>query len=501
MSDPNLSAELCSDVLSSSARIVATMGPASFDTLEKTLQYGTIRMNMAFYDSTVHTTWRERIERVRKNGGNRICIMLDAVGPRVKLGKLPADGINLVDGAEFTISTRKDIVADDTIVSTIFEELAKFVKPGEPILLAEGKFRLEVVKVEDGTEVRTKVIHGGLLKKRGINLPKTDLGVPALSDMDREHLTALLKGDTYIDMVALSFVRDTKDVQELRDFLKSLDRPDVRIMSKIETQPAVDNITEIAGISDALMVARGDLWSEVKDPWAMPRLTTAIIRAGNEKGIPVITATQVASSMVNSDIPSRAEVDELYFLMSQGTDCVMGSEEFAIGKYPAETISAFKQVARQIDEARKEETSRKLIEGVTHGPLGLKPSTSTNQYQRQAAINWADNSPRIAVVVTISNMGAAARAVYRQKPHKPLVIVTNNPQTARYLQLFQVWAVLVDYTDDTEPRLVCQMALSKLNLPKEKLPVDENPTALLISNRWLGPNCNILSVEELPYPK
>jgi len=151
-------------------------------------------------------------------------------------------------------------------------------------------------------------------------------------------------------MVALSFVRNAEDVLVLREFLKSIGRQDVRIMSKIETTTAVANIDSVAAVSDSLMVARGDLWAELLNPWEMPVVTCDIIRAGQKIGIPVVTATQTLSSMQTSDTPSRAEVDELYFLMSNGSDAIMGSEEFAIGLHPRAVVEAIRAVGQEVDK-------------------------------------------------------------------------------------------------------------------------------------------------------
>ncbi|MBL4843932.1 MAG: hypothetical protein JKY65_00280 [Planctomycetes bacterium] len=301
-----MEAQLPCDPTAPSARIVATIGPpdsTAYEHLEEILGCGTIRINLAFAGPERYEELRQLVRRIRERGGNKICILLDCVGPRVKLGALPREGVQLREGAEITITTR-DVAASEALIPTVFEPLATMVSVGQPILLAEGRMRLEITASDGVSEVTCRVTRGGLLKKRGINLPETDLPIPALSERDRADLDALL--DEEVDMIALSFVRSVEDVRMLRTYLCERGRRDVRIMAKIETRQAVAEIDEIAAQCDALMVARGDLWAELENPWSLPRVTTRIIQAGNRIGIPVMTATQTLSSMTERDMPSRS---------------------------------------------------------------------------------------------------------------------------------------------------------------------------------------------------
>lgn len=593
---------LCSDPsLPLKARIVATIGPATFDTIEQFVGPcgATIRMNMAFiYESSDIETYLSRIRRVRSAVGNNMGIMLDAVGPRVKLGKLPIDGVTLKEGGLVTITTRK-IAADDgapnddddddtLILPTIFERLGVFVKEGDPILLKEGQMRLVVERVENHQrDIICRIIKGGHLTKRGINLPKTHLAVPALSDKDRTDLTALLTGDKdnrEVDMVALSFVRTAGDVEVLREFLAGIGRSDVRIMSKIETTQAVEDIDNISLASDSLMVARGDLWCELDDPWTLPAVTLQIIAAGRRRGIPVVTATQVMSSMKTSPVPTRAEVDELYHLLCSGTDCVMMSEETATGEYPGECVQAVRNVAAVCEKSINYNGSgyvtdyhmmhtaggggganggggdylRRRPAAGSFGTFGTEPawnapgnntsptlplplpismqreqsfaisqrqSSSTNRDQRRAAVDWADRSTRVRCIVVISDTGASARAVYRERPKKPLLIITNSARTARYLQLFQVLVVHVPYThsDQMNHTAIANAGLVALvNAGRGKSggvcsalfgTLDNNNggssssnggttarTAILVTNRRVSPDVNLYGVQEIMFP-
>jgi len=464
-------------------RIVATIGPpdsVAYPDLEEILGFGTIRINLAFAGPHSYDRLRTLIRRIRARGGDNICILLDCVGPRVKLGALPRAGVELVEGAELCITTR-EVEPTAELLPTVFERLPEFVRPGQPILLAEGKMSLEILDSDGVSEVRCRVVRGGLLQKRGINLPETELAVPALSERDRTDLEALLDED--VDMVALSFVRGVDDVLTLRRFLNERGQRSVGIMAKIETRQAVEAIDEVAAHSEALMVARGDLWAELANPWALPRVTTRIIRAGNALGVPVVTATQTLSSMTERDLPSRAEVDELYFLLREGSDAIMGSEEFAIGRHPRRVVEAIRAVSREVDLERAARPAESYQE-------------SQHSFDREgAAIAWAESTERVRCVVAISDYGGNARKMYRRRFRKPLVVITNQRQTARYLQLFGVCVVLLDYgREDEDHRAIVQRAMRVLGWR------GQDETALLVVRHGVSDSLHYSKIEEVPLP-
>lgn len=464
-----------------SGRIVATIGgpdsPAYGD-LEELLAFGTIRINLAFVGPDNYEDVRHLIRRIRARRGDHVGILLDCVGPRVKLGALPKAGVNLVEGKELVVTTREGAVANGDTLPTVFAELPRVVQPGHPVLLAEGRLRLEVVSVDSATDVRCRVVRGGLLKKRGLNLPECDLPVPALSERDERDLGALLGED--IDMIALSFVRGVDDIDMLRAFLAKHGRERLRVMAKIETRQAVEHIDAIAARCDALMVARGDLWAELKNPWALPRVTTQIIAAGRRIGIPVVTATQTLSSMTDRDLPSRAEVDELYFLLHEGTDAIMGSEEFAVGNHPRAVVDAIRAVSREVDTERKESMRSRVLGGALD--------------RERAAVAWAEGTDRIKCLVVISSFGKVVKEVCKYRPHKPLVAITNEHSTARYLQLFPAYGVHVDYRwQDEDHAHIARLALAELGFRGEG-------TALLVVNHHPAPGRDYSKIEEIPLP-
>lgn len=471
-----------------SGRIVATIGAAdsvAYPDLEELLGFGTIRINLAFAGPDNYETLRALVRRIRARKGDGICVLLDCVGPRVKLGRLPREGVELVPGWEVVITTR-EVVATPSLLPSVFAELPAVVHAGYPVLLAEGRMRLEVISIEGATDVHCRVVRGGTLKKRGINLPECELPVPALSERDRRDLEALLSED--VDMIALSFVRNVADVTQLRDLLASHNRHDVRIMAKIETRQAVAAIDDIASVSDALMVARGDLWAELANPWELPRVTNRIVRAGRRVGIPVVTATQTLSSMTERDTPSRAEVDEIYFLLREGSDAIMGSEEFAVGRYPRQVAEAIRAVSREVDRERME----LALEGVP-----ARHEVDLHRLDRErAAVVWAEAAARVRCVVVISNFGKVLREVHRERCRKPVVAITNERATARYLQLFGVYGVWVDYRwEDEDHAAIARAGLRSLGWR------GPGQSALLIVNHHAAPGRRFSKIEEIGLPE
>jgi pyruvate kinase len=473
--------------MSPSARIVATVGsPGSpaYDHLEDMLGFGTVRINLAYTGPDRYEEHRELIRRMRKRRGDNLCILLDCVGPRAKLGPLPRTGIDLVGGSEVTITTR-DVKAEPGILPTVFEALPDLVRPDQPILMAEGEMVVEVLSVEQGTDVRCRVVRGGVLRKRGINLSETEIRVPALSKRDQRDLGEMIDED--FDMVALSFVRSVTDIEKLRQFLDDHRRPDVRIMAKIETRQAVERIDEIADCCDALMVARGDLWAELDNHWELPRVTLRIIRAANERGIPVVTATQALASMTDHDTPRRAEVDALYFLLHSGSDAIMGSEEFTIGRHPRAVIEAIRSVSREVDRDRLE-----LLRSESEGPSWPKPTAFDSW---KAVIAWAEGTEQVRCVVVISSQGWHALQIHRHRSRKPLVVITNRSSTARYMQLLGVYGIRVDYSsEDKDPRKIAHVGLGALGWRST------GQTALLIMDQEVSPERHYSKIEEIPLP-
>ncbi|MEO2082877.1 MAG: pyruvate kinase [Desulfurobacteriaceae bacterium] len=416
-------------------KIVATLGPASSEekVLTKMVEAGldVVRLNMSH---GTHEEHKERITTVRKverKTGRPIPILMDLCGPKIRLGKLEKEPLFLHRGDRIVLTTGKPGKGKITVN---YPKLHKEVKKGETILLADGAFRLKVKEVK-GRDIICEVIVGGpLTSHKGINLPNTKLSVPALTEKDREDVRFGV--EMGVDFIALSFVRSAEDVLELKELLKSLGK-EIPIVAKIEKPEAVKNIDDILRVSDALMVARGDLGVEIPVE-RVPVIQKMLIRKANEAGKPVITATQMLKSMVDLPQPTRAEVTDIANAVLDGTDALMLSEETAVGKYPVRVIKTMVKVAR---EAEKIYPYKRYFE--------FEARTLQDSLAK-AACNLA-REVKVKAIMPFTRSGATALAVSKFRPPVPIYAVTHDRKTFRRLNL--AWGVLpfltlpVDSTD------------------------------------------------------
>jgi pyruvate kinase len=288
-------------------KIVCTIGPATEN--EKSLSdlvsagMNVMRLNFSHGDFAEHQTRVNNLRKVMKKTGEIVAILQDLGGPKIRIGEFEGGMTNLKVGAKFTLTTDK-IMGNADRVSINYPLFAKEVKVGDPVLLHDGKKKLEVVSIK-GNDVVCKVIVGGEIKnKRGVNLPGSDLTIHSITEKDREDLKFGLKNK--VDFFALSFVRRPEDITELREILDKA-KSSARIIAKIETPQALKNIEEILKLTDGIMIARGDLAIEIPAE-EVPMVQKMLIRRCNELGKPVITATQMLESMIKSPVPTRAEV-------------------------------------------------------------------------------------------------------------------------------------------------------------------------------------------------
>lgn len=299
-----------------------------------------------------HDDHRETFARIREaeaKAKRPVAILQDLQGPKIRLGKIEGE-VHLEPGQEIVISAEEDFVGTPERLPSTYPQLANDLQPGEMVLLADGRLRLEVLAIE-GAEVRCRTIVGGILTSRkGINLPGTVLSIPALTDKDRVDLKFGL--DLGVDYVALSFVRTPHDVTRLQDVMRAHGRV-VPIISKIEKPEAVEYLEHIIDVSDGIMIARGDLGVEVP-PEQVPRVQRQGIRLARERGKITVVATQMLMSMTNHARPTHAEVSDVANAVFSGADAVMLSEETAAGQFPVravETMSALAQAAESDPEA------------------------------------------------------------------------------------------------------------------------------------------------------
>ena len=370
-------------------KVLATLGPSSGspEMIEKMYRAGVdaFRMNMSHGEHEAHAANVKTIRALEKKVGRPITILADLQGPKLRIATFANPPVMLKEGARFTLDMLKK-KGDATRVSLPHKEILSTLEPGHTLLLDDGKIRLEVTKA-DGKSVETKVIVGGEISDRkGVNVPEVVLPVSSLTQKDRKDLTFALEQD--VDWVALSFVQRPEDVAEARRLISGK----AALLAKIEKPAAIDRLDEILELSDAVMVARGDLGVELL-PEQVPPLQKKIVAAARKLGRPVVVATQMLESMIKSPTPTRAEVSDVATAIYDGADAIMLSAESAVGDWPIEAATMMDRIAAQV------ENDPSYADRVSHCLLHL------------VGLNRSPHGPRTAV-------GAAAGAD-PESPHRP----------------------------------------------------------------------------------
>ena len=342
-------------------KIVCTIGPASDspEILERMIMAGmnVARLNFSHGDFETHKETIQKIRAVSETTGRRVAIMGDLPGPKMRIGELSEEPIELKPDDTFTLTT-EDIIGDENRVSVSFSRLPRAVKPNDILFLNDGLIQLEVNKI-DKNDVQCSVIVGGELRSRkGLNLPGIDLGISAFTDRDYECLKFAMQNG--VDAVSQSFVETAEDVTAVRAAATELGH-DPFIIAKIERAGARNHITEILKTADGIMIARGDLGVEIP----IEHIAVAqknIMRQANIMGKPVITATQMLESMTSNRRPTRAEATDVANAILDGTDCVMLSGESAMGEYPVQCVSMLARIATAIEPHRTTHSIDKIIQ-------------------------------------------------------------------------------------------------------------------------------------------
>jgi pyruvate kinase len=404
--------------LNHKTKIVATIGPASDapEMLERLIRAGlnVARLNFSHGDFTGHADRIARIRAAEKATGHRVAIMADLPGPKMRLGKIDPEPIQLISGESFTL-TSEDIVGTRDRVSMSFEALPKVVKPGDRLFLNDGLVQLVAERVE-GKDVHCKVAVGGELRsKKGLNLPGINLGISAFTEHDRVCMEFALEHG--VDAVSQSFVESAADIEAVRAAAGALGKKPF-IIAKIERFDALVNIEEILKVSDGIMVARGDLGVEVPIE-EMAILQKQLISKASDAGKPVITATQMLESMTTSRLPTRAESTDVANAILDGTDCIMLSGESAMGKYPEESVAMLARIAAYTEAHRP--FSRINDPSVTSGQ---KKPTNAAEAVAMMVEHALDTVPCAGVFVP-TRTGNTARMISRFNP--PVWIVALSP--------------------------------------------------------------------------
>ncbi len=416
-----------SQIPSKKTKIVCTIGPASAspDVLKQMIVNGMniARINFAHGDHDGHRAAIKTIRSVSEETGLPITIFGDLPGPKMRIGLLEEEPIELEQGKQFILQT-DEVVGNHKRVSMSFDKLPEVVEQGDDIFLNDGFIQLRVDSVV-GSEVRCTVIVGGELRShKGVNFPGIDLGISAFTEQDRAHLA--FAADQELDGVSVSFVESGADIEAVRAAAAALDYAPF-IIAKIERAGACEHLDEILSLADGIMVARGDLGVEIPIEEIADAQKKIIARA-NRLAVPVITATHMLESMITNSRPTRAEVTDVANAILDGTDCVMLSGESAIGRFPADTVEMMAQIARVTEENASSIGLAEVLQlEQRSGAIKDSDLISLNIYMTHQTLN-----PTIVFVP--SHSGQTARRVTRFRLPTWIVAFSRDRATCRQLQ-------------------------------------------------------------------
>ncbi|WBX73518.1 pyruvate kinase [Tenacibaculum pacificus] len=425
-------------------KIVATLGPA-INTKEILTEMATAGVNVfrvnfshADYDNV-----KERIRDIREineEKGYNLAILADLQGPKLRVGVMN-DDVEVKEGNTFTFTTEECKGTNEKAFMT-YQRFPQDVKVGEQILVDDGKLLFEVISTDKNTEVVTKVIVGGALKsKKGVNLPNTNISLPALTEKDKRDVTFALEQE--VDWVALSFVRTPEDLRILRDLIKQKSRYRVPVIAKIEKPEAVENIDALIPYCDGLMVARGDLGVEVPMQ-DVPLIQKMLVRRAKQARIPVIIATQMMETMIENAVPTRAEVNDVANSIMDGADAVMLSGETSVGKHPLKVIKKMTEIIESVEYSS-------LIKVPQEAPHIRTNRFITKSVCHHAAL-MADDM-KASAITTLTNSGYTAFQVSAWRPKSHVLAFSSEKRILGKLNL--LWGVRAFYydrdlsTDDT----------------------------------------------------
>ncbi len=358
-------------------------------------------------------------------------ILGDLQGPKIRTGRFITGSTMLKEGATFTITTDESVKGTDDIVSTTYAHLAADVNPGDRILLDDGLLELKVMETDKKQILRTQVVIGGVLKNnKGINLPGVAVRADALTPKDREDLIFGIKEG--VDFLALSFVRQPADIELARQAMAEAGRQ-VPIVAKLEKPEAIARLDAILDKTDGVMVARGDLGVEIP-PEEVPAVQKDIIRRSNQRGLPVIVATQMLNSMIENPRPTRAEASDVANAVFDGADAVMLSGETASGRYPIESVQMMDRIVLAAESAGRAQTG---LGRIPDGPIGV-PSHFPDVIARVACQAAQASGASLIAAFTLS--GVTARLLAHYRPAVPIVAFSPNQEVRRRLAL--LWGVV-----------------------------------------------------------
>ncbi|MDE1937653.1 MAG: pyruvate kinase [Alphaproteobacteria bacterium] len=415
-------------------KILATLGPVSSnpESIRALFEAGAdaFRINMSHTSHAGLADLHRYVRSLEESAGRPISILVDLQGPKIRLGTL-SSGPREVKTGEKLILVRK-AVSDNTDIPLPHSEIFAALQPGENILIDDGKVRLKIESVAKDRAEATVMVGGMLKDKKGVNLPDTVLPIPAMTPKDRTDLDAALH--LGVDWIALSFVQRPDDVAELKKVIGGR----AAALAKIEKPKALEWLPDILDLSDALMVARGDLGVELPVQ-QVPGQQKYITRAARKAGKPVVVATQMLESMITSPVPTRAEVSDVATAVFEGADAVMLSAESAAGQYPVEAVSMMDQIATTV------ETDPLYVSIIDSQRT---PPESTTADAIMAAVHEVQQTIHARAIVCWTKSGATALRAARERSDAPIIALTPTLEISRRLSL--VWGLHCIYTQDAQ---------------------------------------------------
>ena len=416
-------------------KIVATLGPAcnSKTKLKNLIRAGVnvfrINFSHATYDEVDH--YIDIINELNKELESNVAVLADLQGPKIRLRNMHSN-VSIKKGEIISFDCKNHFIGDKSKVSISYPDFAKDVKKGDKVLVDDGKLIFEVLSTDKKSIVKLKNIQGGIISSRkGINLPNTKISTPSLTEKDKKDLFFAISKE--VDWVALSFVRNARDMQNLREIIEKKSDEKIPIIAKIEKPEAIDSIEEIIQNSDGIMVARGDLGIEIPSE-EVPLLQKKIVYLAKKHRIPVIIATQMMESMIFSLKPSRAEVNDVANSVMDGADAVMLSAETSVGKFPVEVVSQISKIISSVEFSDQINVP------------GSPPTIRTNRYRTKFICYHAAkiaNETGAAAITTLTNSGYTGFQVSSWRPHTNIIVFTSNKRILSRLSL--LWGVKAFY--------------------------------------------------------
>lgn len=470
-------------------KIVATIGPASsdYDTLSKMTAEGmdVCRLNFSHGTHQDHLKVIETVDQINTTQNSCVAILADLQGPKIRLGTLEHEEVTLKAGEKIKLVTY-EVAGNKDRISIRYDAFATDVKAGDQVLIDDGKIALRVIETNGQDEVLLRAETDAVIKTyKGVNLPDTSISLPSLTQKDLNDLEFLLQQD--IQWIALSFVRSASDIHLLRekiDAAKKTNKPG--IIAKIEKPQAIANIEAIVEAADGIMIARGDLGVEIPME-QVPMIQKRIIRLCQQKGKPVIVATQMMEAMISSIRPTRAEVSDVANSVLDGADALMLSGETSVGKYPVDTIRIMQQIINQIEGYEAIYYRHEMPYDPSH-PRFISDSVL------YAACNMAQSTNASALIL-VTHTGYSARRMAAHRPRARLFAFSGNAFVLRQMNL--LWGVNGFYDSSLDQADKLMNHLNDLLIAAGQLHKGDRVIHVLSTPTWSKGNSNTLRLGEL----